>query len=173
MDVSPGPALRRAGVLLASLGLAGCSGTPFGETLTRSFSPGAQAPTPIEAPSPPPPAPGPPAAEATEPELTPPPPKPAAASKTPPRVPSPYRVTIRLPTADPSAPAEALTRALRGAGVPFEVETIERMEDSGANSAEAGTSSSSKPKAGSEATGPASPDSPDPESPSVRPAPSP
>ena len=41
--------------------------------------------------------------------------------------PAPYRVTIRLPQADPSAPAEVVTEALRAAGVPFEVETIERM----------------------------------------------
>ena len=41
--------------------------------------------------------------------------------------PLPYRVTIRLPEADPSAPAEAVTRALRATGVAFEVETIERI----------------------------------------------
>jgi len=45
----------------------------------------------------------------------------------PPANPAPYRVTIRLPQADPSAPAEVVTEALRAAGVPFEVETIERM----------------------------------------------
>jgi hypothetical protein len=42
-----------------------------------------------------------------------------------------YRVTIRLPGADPSAPAEAVTEALRSAGVSFEVETIERMPAEG------------------------------------------
>ena len=42
--------------------------------------------------------------------------------------PFPYRVTLRLPQADPSAPAEAVTRALRAAGIPFEVETIERVK---------------------------------------------
>jgi hypothetical protein len=31
--------------------------------------------------------------------------------------PAPYRVTIRLPLADPSAPAEVVTKALRAAGV--------------------------------------------------------
>ncbi|WP_315858072.1 hypothetical protein [Cyanobium sp. Morenito 9A2] len=41
--------------------------------------------------------------------------------------PVPYRVTIKLPAADPSAPAEAVTEALRAAGVSFEVETIERL----------------------------------------------
>ncbi len=41
--------------------------------------------------------------------------------------PVPYRVTIKLPAADPSAPAEVLTEALRAAGVSFEVEAIERI----------------------------------------------
>ncbi|MFM7640857.1 MAG: hypothetical protein ACKO45_04820 [Cyanobium sp.] len=45
-----------------------------------------------------------------------------------PSVSSPYRVTIRLPLADPSAPAEGVTQALRAAGIPFEVETIERVK---------------------------------------------
>ena len=44
-------------------------------------------------------------------------------------VPVPYRVTIKLPTADPSAPAEAVTEALRAAGISFEVETIERIRN--------------------------------------------
>ena len=43
--------------------------------------------------------------------------------------PAPYRVTIKLPAADPSAPAEVVTRALRAAGVSFEVETIERVRN--------------------------------------------
>jgi len=45
--------------------------------------------------------------------------------------PMPYRVTIRLPEADPSAPAEAVTKALRATGVAFEVETIERITSPG------------------------------------------
>jgi len=45
--------------------------------------------------------------------------------------PLPYRVTIRLPEADPSAPAEAVTKALRATGVAFEVETIERIASPG------------------------------------------
>jgi hypothetical protein len=45
--------------------------------------------------------------------------------------PLPYRVTIRLPEADPSAPAEAVTKALRATGVAFEVETIERITSPG------------------------------------------
>jgi hypothetical protein len=36
-------------------------------------------------------------------------------------------VTILLPQADSAAPAEVVTQALRAAGVPFEVETIERL----------------------------------------------
>ena len=107
--------------------MTGCSGTPFGDQLSRSFSsPPAPAPTPAAKP----------AAEAAKPTTTPtapttPPPaktsdKPApapAASLTP----APYRVTIKLPAADPSSPAEAVTDALREAGVAFEVETIERV----------------------------------------------
>lgn len=49
----------------------------------------------------------------------------AGAAKT--MAPLPYRVTLRLPAADPSAPAEAVTEALRAAGISFEVETIERI----------------------------------------------
>lgn len=48
-------------------------------------------------------------------------------AETKPVTPVPYRVVLRLPMADPSAPAEALTRALRAANLPFEVETIERV----------------------------------------------
>ena len=44
-----------------------------------------------------------------------------------PRNPRPYRITIKLSEADPSAPAEAVTKALRMAGVIFEVEMIERL----------------------------------------------
>jgi len=137
-----GPALRRAllcgGVLLV---LTGCSGTRFGDQLARSFSGPAKpaaSPSPSPSPSPqtpaaPPLAPAPPA----EPEQTrrapraipanptsaaAAPPGPAASSR-----PAPYRITIKLPAADPSAPAELVTRALRAAGVSFEVETIERV----------------------------------------------
>ncbi|MFM9046135.1 MAG: hypothetical protein ACKOOH_00450, partial [Cyanobium sp.] len=51
--------------------------------------------------------------------------------------PSPYRVTLRLPVADPSAPAEAVTQALRTAGISFEVETIERVKGVSSQPAEA------------------------------------
>lgn len=47
----------------------------------------------------------------------------------------PYRIIIKLSGADPSAPAEAVTQALRQAGVRFEVETIERVPSSPAISA--------------------------------------
>ena len=41
--------------------------------------------------------------------------------------PRPYRITIRLAAADPAAPAESVTDALRSAGIGFEVETIEKI----------------------------------------------
>ncbi|QNI51872.1 hypothetical protein SynRS9915_02173 [Synechococcus sp. RS9915] len=41
--------------------------------------------------------------------------------------PAPYRITIRLAGADPAAPAEAVTRALRQSEVVFLVERIERI----------------------------------------------
>ena len=47
-----------------------------------------------------------------------------------PFTPKPYRVTIKLSGANPSAPAEALTKALRKAGMNFEVEKIERFKKS-------------------------------------------
>ena len=43
--------------------------------------------------------------------------------------PQPYRIIIRLSGADPSAPAESVTEALRKAGVQFEVEKIERFDE--------------------------------------------
>ena len=135
---------------LALLGLAGCSGTRFGDQLARSFSqpsaspqtatrpspattgsastarqpgsnPGSKAssqaaPTAVDAKAP---------AGAADANAT-------AAARRPvapaaPLTPAPYRVTIKLPAADPSSPAEAVTDALRAAGVAFEVETIERV----------------------------------------------
>ena len=38
----------------------------------------------------------------------------------------PYRITLRLFSADPAAPAEEVTKALRKAGIGFEVDTIEK-----------------------------------------------
>ena len=43
--------------------------------------------------------------------------------------PQPYRVIIKLSGANPAAPAESVTEALRKAGVEFEVEKIERFYD--------------------------------------------
>jgi hypothetical protein len=42
--------------------------------------------------------------------------------------PQPYRIILRLSGANPSAPAETVTEALRQAGVQFEVEKIERFD---------------------------------------------
>jgi len=42
--------------------------------------------------------------------------------------PQPYRIILRLSDANPSAPAETVTKALRKAGVQFEVEKIERFD---------------------------------------------
>ena len=119
--------LRPLAPLLLAAGLSGCSGTPFGDQLSRSFSqPPAGAPAPTNAAKPAvaakkQPA-AKPAANQPEPELT----KKTAAPLAP-LTPAPYRVTIKLPAADPSSPAEAVTDALRAAGVAFEVETIERV----------------------------------------------
>ncbi len=41
--------------------------------------------------------------------------------------PQPYRIILKLSAANPSAPAETVTEALRKAGVQFEVEKIERF----------------------------------------------
>ena len=124
--------------LLSMVALAGCSGTPFGDQLSRSFStPPAAPPTPR--PAAPAAAPGKPAGTAAaKPKPTAPagaatpatpPPRPLRA--VPSATPAPYRVTIKLPAADPAAPAERVTEALRAAGVSFEVETIERVKPGG------------------------------------------
>ena len=122
---------RTFGSLLCALALAGCSGTRFGDQLARSFSaPPAQPAQPVS------PAPNPasatPASKTASPTAASPKkvePKPVEAK--PPAVnpskPAPYRITIQLPSADPAAPAEAVTQALRAAGVSFEVEMIERV----------------------------------------------
>ena len=57
----------------------------------------------------------------------------APATKQPPAAatnlqPVPYRITLKLPLADPAAPAESVTQALRAAGLRFEVEMIERVQ---------------------------------------------
>lgn len=161
---------RPAGALLSLLLpwlLTGCSGSRFGDALSRSFSsPGAPAVAPDPAregsgsgaASPAgssalgaspgaaggsraapattgeqrraAPAPAPPTASGRQPGTV----APTAASgqrpipaPAQPRRSAPYRVTILLPQADAAAPAEVVTQALRTAGVPFEVETIERL----------------------------------------------
>ncbi len=110
--------------------LGGCSNTPIGEQLGNSFGPSpdlpkakSQSPT-LPKPTLPPPKPELPKAELPKPEA-----KPLEVQKplTPAAAPVPYRVVLRLPATDPAAPAEALTRALRAANLPFEVETIERV----------------------------------------------
>ena len=157
---------RRLPLVLAAgcaIGLAGCSGTPFGDQLARSFSGQAAAPqAPGAAPAVTKPAGAPESAKpsqakpaGTKPNQANPNPNQANPSQANPnqaklpanqvpqassrvvdakplrlaRPPAPadYRVTIKLPSVDPSAPAEALTKALRSAGLSFEVETIERV----------------------------------------------
>lgn len=145
-----------AAVLTTSL--AACSGTPLGERLSGSFGtpatpaaagtasgssgagpvggPAAATSPSTALPAPSPPAAAAPASGAAKPDgaVASRPVKPTAGSAA-------YRITIKLPGADPSAPAEAVTEALRAAGVSFEVETIERMPaDGGRSAAAAGTS---------------------------------
>jgi hypothetical protein len=126
------PELRPLAPLLLAATLAGCSGTPFGDQLSRSFSAPPATPTATPTPTAKPAAPT-PAKPAPSPEA----PKPAPettrrpAAPAAPLTPAPYRVTIKLPAADPSSPAEAVTDALRQAGVAFEVETIERVPAGG------------------------------------------
>jgi hypothetical protein len=124
------------GALSLTALLSGCSGTPFGDQLARSFSD-----PPAASPARPAPAPDTvPAKPKVEPKIE---PKPAAKSApaakpgpvAAPSKPAPYRVTIKLPAADPSAPAEVVTQALRAAGLSFEVESIERVSNGGDASA--------------------------------------
>ena len=124
--------------------LQACAGTPVAEQLERSFAvpetrpAQAAAPAPVvkaspSVASPTAATPSTPAAKAVSlPEATDAPdpvpqPKPRTVSSQ--RLPqAPYRITIRLAGADPAAPAEAVTRALREADVGFAVERIERVE---------------------------------------------
>lgn len=135
---------RQSLVLVAGcLLLAGCRGTPFGDQLAGSFSaPPTPAPVPTPAPSGPklPPlttATKTPASKGPDPKARPAAPQaPSPSNSSPtnasprntaPSKPAPYRITIQLPAADPAAPAEAVTEALRAAGLRFEVEMIERI----------------------------------------------
>ena len=129
--------------------LQACAGTPVAEQLERSFAVPqarpAQAAEPIPAVKTSPRVVGPSVASPTAersstPEAEPvslpeatdapepvPQPKPRTMSSQP-QPQEPYRITIRLAGADPAAPAEAVTRALREADVGFAVERIERVE---------------------------------------------
>jgi hypothetical protein len=160
------PGSSAMALLLAAL--AGCSDTPLGERLAGSFgapatpaagagaTPGAAAPGPAPAPSKAPASPASPAPPNADAAVK---PAEAAATKSPeagaakpagktaskPAKPvaasAAYRITIKLPGADPSAPAEVVTEALRAAGVSFEVETIERMPSAGGAGTSTPTSS--------------------------------
>ena len=126
----------RLAAMAVLFALAACSNTPIGEQLGNSFGPTpattktttqpvAVAPKPVIKPvepkqEPPKPEISKPVPQAVEPIQQ--KPEPAEQQK-----PVPYRVLLRLPATDPAAPAEALTRALRAANLPFEVETIERV----------------------------------------------
>lgn len=125
--------------LLPVLLLQACGNTPLGQQLADSFDAPSDSP-PVTAPKP---APSMPAerrpVQAPLPASG--PAQPRAAIDQPPRLPAkpnpkpldpqPYRITIRLSGADPSAPAEVVTRSLRDAGIDFEVETIERVKPAG------------------------------------------
>ena len=123
--------------------LQACAGTPVAEQLERSFAvpedrPVQVMPVPVEEPSPTMVSPtvdqpaelAPDAGSLIEAEDLPEPlseqqPRTVSSQRLP-QV--PYRITIRLAGADPAAPAEAVTRALREADVGFAVERIERVE---------------------------------------------
>ena len=143
----------RLGLVVYLLGLScvGCSGTPLGDQLTERLSdpddpvveeavveeavvPGqAAVNTPTGEPLSEQPS------ESGDPVDDPPPANPTATNPVtatsptpalitiPPLNPAPYRLLLRLPAVDPAAPAEAVTRALRAAGILFEVEAIERL----------------------------------------------
>lgn len=129
--------------------LQACAGTPVAEQLERSFAVSEARPAQLAAPVPVvktspavvspsvasptaeglsmPAAEAVPVPEASDAPDPVPQPKPRKVSSQ--RLPqAPYRITIRLAGADPAAPAEAVTRALREADVGFAVERIERVE---------------------------------------------
>lgn len=145
--------------VLLGAALAGCSNTPVGRQLGESFgaaAPVAAEPAPKAATEAAAAEPAPAVVTAPEPESkSEPDPKPepepvqisqatpqaqqeeaqpaAQAAVRPQLEPLPYRLVLKLPAVDPSAPAEAVTQALRAAGLPFEVETIERIKEPPAN----------------------------------------
>ena len=137
--------MRRWLFLLPVVLLQACAGTPLAEQLEQSFTTPDVSPQPESSPaaSPPPepavaevdqprpkdepvetPDPVPEAEVADRPEEAR-PPKPER--EIPQQAPAPYRITIRLAGADPAAPAEAVTQALRTSAVEFMVERIERV----------------------------------------------
>ena len=121
--------------LLPLVLLQACAGTPLAERLERSFTtPDEPVQPPATSPRPSQPATTPISTEApraepmAEPEPEPEPSAQVQAAPARPRQPlAPYRITIRLAGADPSAPAEAVTQALRTSAVDFVVERIERV----------------------------------------------
>ena len=126
--------------------LQACAGTPFAEQLERSFAMPEDKPVevaPVQALKPSPTVASPTAdrpAETTPKAASRPDPRDPQEPKEPepeektrpsvsqPQPKAPYRITIRVAGADPAAPAEAVTRALREADVGFAVERIERVE---------------------------------------------
>ena len=127
--------------------LQACAGTPVAEQLERSFAVPDDRPVQVAAPVPAtqtsptktspvadrPAEPAPKAASRPESQDTEEPKESAPEEKPRPAVSqpqpkAPYRITIRVAGADPAAPAEAVTRALRDADVGFAVERIERVE---------------------------------------------
>ena len=123
--------------LLPLVLLQACAGTPLAERLERSFAtPDEPVQPPATSPRPSQPATTPVSTETPraepmaepEPEPEPEPSAQVQAAPARPRQPlAPYRITIRLAGADPSAPAEAVTQALRTSAVEFMVERIERV----------------------------------------------
>ena len=119
--------------LLPLVLLQACAGTPLAERLERSFAtPDEPVQPPATSPRPSQPATTPVSTETPRAEpMADPEPEPSAqvqAAPARPRQPlAPYRITIRLAGADPSAPAEAVTQALRTSAVEFMVERIERV----------------------------------------------
>ena len=124
--------------LLLLLSLQACAGSRVAEQLESSFAVPQEsvAPSPAVAQSKPESDPVPKLDLEPDPEPDPEPIQPDVATQEPPppraelqrQPPAPYRITIRLAGADPAAPAEAVTRALRDADVGFAVERIERVE---------------------------------------------
>ena len=127
------------GVLLALMLLQACDGTPFGQRLSDSFDGPTAQPSSKDAPpsvqvKPEPVEEAPVETDSVKKDSE----KAEAVDTRPVEIKAdlpramtgrtlPYRITIRLSSADPAAPAEGVTEALRKAGIGFEVETIEKI----------------------------------------------